>query len=164
MLEEKNSQSLQTSVLVMRFLIGWHFLYEGVIKWYNPEWTSQGYLVSSNGFLKPFFRWLASDGMISIVDSANVLALILVGVLLVLGVYEKFAAIIGGGLLIFYYLAQPAFPWVNQINAEGNYWFVNKNLIELAALAVIYQLPTGMKVGLERLLKSKDNHTETSLS
>ena len=46
----------QTGVLVvLRVLIGWHFLYEGLVKLMNPYWSSAGYLVESKGFLSDFF-------------------------------------------------------------------------------------------------------------
>ncbi len=60
-------------------------------------------------------------------------------------------AFVGIGLLALYYLAHPSFPWLTEVNVEGSYWFVNKNLIELAACLVIYQLPTGRYFGLERI-------------
>ena len=52
-------------LVLLRILIGWHFLYEGVIKAYNPSWTSRGYLLSAS-ILKPFFNWLAGDSLISL--------------------------------------------------------------------------------------------------
>ena len=37
---------------------------------------------------------------------------------------------------------------------EGSYLLVNKNLIELAALAVLWLFPTGKIIGLDRLIFS----------
>ena len=42
------------ALVLLRILIGWHFLYEGVIKAYNPSWTSRGYLLSAS-ISKAFF-------------------------------------------------------------------------------------------------------------
>ena len=67
------------ALVLLRILIGWHFLYEGVIKAYNPSWTSRGYLLSASIF-KPFFTWLAGDSFISTIDMANIVGLIAVGV------------------------------------------------------------------------------------
>jgi thiosulfate dehydrogenase [quinone] large subunit len=41
------------------------------------------------------------------------------------------------------------------MNVEGSYWLVNKNLIELVACWVIFQLPTGRYFGLDYLRKNK---------
>ena len=154
----KNSWELKHSVALMRILIGWHFLFEGIIKLYNPNWTSFGYLASAQGPLKDIFVSLANPSIIGTVDVLNMTALIVVGLTLVLGIFEKLGAFIGIGLLAMYYLAHPPFPGLPEINVEGNYWFVNKNLIELAALLVIYQLPTSQLFGLTRILKKKANN------
>lgn len=149
----KKTWSLKDSVVLLRILIGWHFLYEGIIKLYNPEWTSFGYLASAQGPLKQFFHAMANESIITWIDGLNMAALILVGLTFILGIFEKKGAIIAIGLLAMYYLAHPPFPWLIQINTEGNYWFVNKNLIELVACLVIFQSPTGDYFGLNRIFK-----------
>jgi thiosulfate dehydrogenase [quinone] large subunit len=143
--------SLRNSIVFLRILIGWHFLYEGIIKMYNPEWTSYGYLASAQGPLKEVFLAMTNPSIINWIDALNVAALIIVGLTFTLGFFEKKGAIVAIGLLAMYYLAHPPFPWLEQINTEGNYWFVNKNLIELAACLIIYHLPTGDYLGLNRI-------------
>lgn len=138
------------TLVFLRLLIGWHFLYEGVIKAYNPAWTAKGYLLSAS-ILKPFFAWLASESMASTIDILNIGALIIVGISLLIGIKVRWGCIIGAGLLMLYYLAHPPFPSLPQGPAEGSYWIVNKNLIELAALLVIYQFPLTSVLGMENL-------------
>jgi thiosulfate dehydrogenase [quinone] large subunit len=136
------------TLVLLRILIGWHFLYEGIIKAYNPSWTSKGYLLSAS-ILKPVFAWLASDSFISVIDNLNIIGLIAVGISLMLGVKVRWGCIAGVLLLLLYYLAHPPFPGLPQGPAEGSYWIVNKNLIEMAALFVIYQFPLSKVFGLE---------------
>lgn len=142
---EKNQRS---AIVLLRMLIGWHFLYEAVVKIFNPNWTSKYYLLSAESFTKPFFTWLAGDGLIGMVDFLNILALVIVGITLVLGIFERMGAIVGILLLLLYYFAHPAFPGASQAGTEGSYFLVNKNLIEAAALYVIYLCPTGQYFGL----------------
>ena len=157
MAKTKKLWGLKDSVVLMRIFIGWHFLYEGIIKLYNPDWTSFGYLASAQGPLKPVFSTLTNEGVIGWVDGLNIAALIVVGLALTLGIFEKLGAIVGIGLLALYYLAHPPFPWLMQVNVEGSYWFINKNLIELVACIIIYQLPTGTYFGLRRVFnKNKE--------
>ena len=151
MAEIKVGSRVINSVIFLRILIGWHFLYEGIIKLYNPEWTSFGYLSSAQGPLKQFFTALTNESIIDWTDALNVAALIIVGLTFILGFFEKKGAIVAIGLLAMYYLAHPPFPWLTQYNTEGNYWFVNKNLIELAACLVIFNIPTGHYFGLNRI-------------
>jgi len=149
---------------VLRLFIGWHFLYEGVIKLYNPEWTSFGYLASSQGPLKSVFAALTAEAILPWVDALNWATLIFVGVTLLLGIWEKWGAFAGMGLLALYYLAHPSFPWVTQLNVEGSYWFINKNLIELVACMVLFQFPTGHYFGLPRVFGKKKVLTKTEIS
>lgn len=138
----------RSAIVLLRILIGWHFLYEGVVKIFNPNWTAKYYLLSAESFTKPFFTWLAGDGLIGIVDFMNILFLVIVGLTLVLGIYERLGAIFGILLLLLYYFAHPAFPGASQAGTEGSYFLINKNLIEAAALYVIYLCPTGQYFGL----------------
>ncbi len=147
----KRKWDLEDSIVLMRIFIGWHFLYEGIVKIYSPDWTSFGYLASAQGPLKSVFSALANQAVLPWVDMLNIAALIVVGFALILGIFEKLGAFIGIGLLALYYLAHPSLPGLPQIGVEGNYWFVNKNLIELVACLVIYQFPTGHYFGLKRI-------------
>lgn len=148
------------AVVLMRILIGWHFLYEGILKVYNPTWTSKAYLMSAE-LLSPLYQWLASDSRIGLVDNLNQYVLMIVGLALILGLFERIGAIAGIALLVLYYLAHPAFPGMNQSGTEGSYWIVNKNLIEAAALYVIYLVPTGKYIGLGIFSKKLSTHPIT---
>ncbi|WP_422350591.1 DoxX family membrane protein [Flagellimonas sp.] len=148
------------SITLLRILIGWHFLYEGITKLYNPEWTSFGYLASAQGPLKPVFTILAQEPMLQWVDVLNMVALLTVGITLLLGIFERKGALVGIGLLSLYYLAHPSLPGVHQINVEGNYWIVNKNLIELVAVILLYNFPTGQFFGLTYFRKGRLTKTQ----
>jgi thiosulfate dehydrogenase (quinone) large subunit len=141
-------------LVLLRVLIGWHFLYEGVIKAYNPSWTARSYLLSAS-ILKPFFNWLASDTLIPVIDNLNIIGLIAVGISLLIGIRVKWGCVGGVLLLLFYYLAHPPLPGFPQGPSEGSYWIVNKNLVEMAALFVIYQFPLTALFGLEHLFTKK---------
>ena len=145
-----------TALTVLRIFIGWHFLYEGILKLFNPNWTAKGYLISAELFTG-FYEWLSTDSMIGIVDSANIIILIVVGAALILGIFERSAVVLGIALLLMYYAAHPAFMSSPQLGAEGNYWLINKNLIEAAALAVLYQLPSSSFFGLQVFRKKNRN-------
>ncbi|MFK5974061.1 MAG: DoxX family protein [Flavobacteriaceae bacterium] len=161
MIKIRNEKLLKNSIVLLRLFIGWHFLYEGVIKLYNPSWTSFGYLASAQGPFRFFFQWMISEPLIAVADWLNILALIFVGITLILGVFEKWGLGVAIGLLAMYYLAHPSFPWVAQLNVEGSYWFINKNLIELMACVVIYQIPTADYFGINKVLRKSKELTKT---
>lgn len=105
--------------------------------------------------MQSFFQWLASESMISVVDTLNIAALILVGIGLIVGFKTKWVSVIGIGLLLLYYFAHPPFPGYAQGPSEGSYWLVNKNLIEAAALLVVFLFPTENAFGIGRLFTKK---------
>ncbi|MDX2248688.1 MAG: DoxX family membrane protein [Bacteroidia bacterium] len=141
-------------LVVLRMLVGWHFLYEGVVKLWNPNWSSAGYLMDSQGWFAGIFQWMAgTPWLLGIADFVNVWGLILIGLCLILGLFDRWAAIGGMALLALYYLSHPAIIGAKYaLPSEGSYLFVNKNLIEIFALGVLYAFPTSVYVGLERLL------------
>ncbi len=154
----KLSAGQRYGLVLLRVFIGWHFLYEGVLKLYNPSWTSKGYLLSAS-ILKPFFIWLADASRISIIDTLNIVGLIAVGASLLIGLKVRWGCIGGILLLLLYYLAHPPFTSLPQGPSEGSYWIVNKNLIEMVALYVIYQFPLTSSFGIENLFSKKKVNT-----
>lgn len=145
---------LQSGLLaLMRIAIGWHFLYEGVVKLLDPNWTAAGYLRASSGPLASLFRWMASEPtVLKVIDQLNLWGLILIGACLMLGLLTRFAAVCGMGLLALYYAANPPlFQAAAPGMAEGHYLLINKNLVELLALAVVLVLPAS-HLGFDGLL------------
>ncbi|MEM9647267.1 MAG: DoxX family membrane protein [Bacteroidota bacterium] len=159
---DSKAHKVKVWITVLRILVGWHFLYEGIVKLYNPDWTSFGYLASSQGPLKPFFSMLTHPSIITWVDALNMTALLVVGITLILGIFEKKGALVGIGLLSLYYLAHPSLPGLHQLNVEGNYWLVNKNLIELVVCILLYHYPTGYYFGLGYFRKERLTKIEKS--
>lgn len=145
-------------LVILRVLIGWYFLYEGLAKVFTPKWTAYGYLMDSQGVFAPFFRMIAENqSMMAAADFINIWGLTLVGVMLILGLLEK-ASYIGAALfLILYYLSHPPLLHVEYLlPTEGSYLWVDKNLVMLAAVAVLYFFPTAMRIGMDRImLKNK---------
>jgi len=81
------------------------------------------------------------------------LGLTLAGVGLLLGLLTRPSCFIGAVLLLMFYLASPALPWVPEnLKSEGHYLYINKNIIEMLALLSLMFLPTGRWLGLDGLL------------
>lgn len=145
--------SSQLSVLViLRMLIGWHLLYEGLVKLMNSNWSSFGFLMQSEGPLKGFASWVISNSRILyFVDFLNKWALILLGLCLILGLLTRFTSLMAGILLMLYYLNNP--PLFDTLEtAQGNYLIVNKLLIESVTLIALYVFPTGNIIGLDMFI------------
>ncbi|MFH0755690.1 MAG: DoxX family protein [Bacteroidota bacterium] len=145
------------ALVVLRVATGWHFLYEGITKLMNPDWSSLGYLMDSKGLFEGMFHSIAGNAaLLNVMDFLNVWGLVLVGAGLVVGLFTRIASIAGMVLLAFYYLSHPALIGVSYaIPSEGNYLWINKNLIEFLALWVIVLFPTWKIVGLDRFVFKK---------
>lgn len=146
---------LQTfSLTLLRVLIGWHFLYEGLIKFYTPGWTAKPYLEGAIGPFASLFRGMAQHGpILNIVNIANEWGLVLIGLCLFIGLLSKPCKIGGILLLLLYYLAYPPFAVLGtNVHVEGSYWVVNKNLVEMAALFVLIMFPSGHITGIDKFL------------
>ncbi len=143
-----------TMLVVLRVVVGWHFLYEGLSKLFINGWSSEGYLSVSKWIFAPFFQWIAATPtVLAIVDFLNIWGLILVGLGLMFGALTRTAAFFAMILLSLYYLANPPFIGMDfGVVTEGNYLVVDKNMVELFALAVILLFPTGRFIGLDRYI------------
>ena len=141
---------------LLRISIGWHFLYEGLSKLFTPGWSSAEYLEMSTWIFSPFFKWIAGNPTIlGLVDFVNIWGLIFVGIGLMFGILTRPAIYVGMTLLALYYVANP--PFIKNdfgIPAEGHYLIVNKNLIELLALAILLIFPANSYLGVDGLLIS----------
>ena len=150
------------ALVILRITIGWHFLYEGGVKILNPHWTAKSYLLDSGGFLKGFFELIAGNQtLLSISDFANAWGLALIGLSLLLGIFTRYSSIAGIVLLLLYYLSHPAFPGIEYLfPSDGSYFIINKTLVELFALLVVFAFPTSRIFGLQRLIKSNKSFLE----
>ena len=159
--ESALSRGQQVSLVLLRTLIGWHFLYEGYFKLLRPAWSrdgsplaawsSAGYLQAANGPFAALFHRLADSPWIGRVDTAVAAALILVGFSLTLGIFTQAGCAGGLALLGLFYFSQIPTAGVPQPQTEGAYLFVNKNLIEAGAVLVLLVFRTGRIAGLDRL-------------
>jgi len=154
-MESQKFTHLQMGALVvLRVLIGWHFLYEGIAKLLKPNWSAAGFLMQSKGAFAGLFHWIAdTPGVLSVVNTLNIWGLIAIGLGLILGVFTRTASIAGMGLILLYYLCNPLMVgFFYSIPMEGSYLIVNKNLVEMAALFVITVTNSGRYAGIDRIL------------
>ena len=155
MKENKTLTKVQTLTLILlRLLIGWQILYEGISKLLNPVWSSFGYLSESKWILSGFAGWVISHkAVLQMVDFLNVWGLIAIGMGLILGLFSRYAAISGAILLFIYYLSNPPLIGLEySMPSEGSYLIINKTLIESAALVVLAVFSSHLEFGLDSFM------------
>src|SRR3990172_11259628 len=109
------SRTQQTALVVLRTLVGWHFLYEGLAKTLWPAWSrdgaplarfsSAGYLRSSTGPFADLFHGLAEVSWLPWLDHLMAWSLLLVGLGLILGLFTQLACLGALALLALFYLS-----------------------------------------------------------
>jgi thiosulfate dehydrogenase [quinone] large subunit len=167
MTEPTNSTtSFQTvSLVVLRTLIGWHFLYEAYYKLNLPgwrsgsgpiaAWTSAAYLKGATGPAAWLFHKLVNAGWTPWIDRAVKITLLLIGLSLILGLFTKVGTWAAFALLSLFYVLYIPTTGMPQPNNEGTYLIVNKTLIEAAAVLVLIAFDTGKLAGLDLFLRNR---------
>lgn len=143
-----------TWLMLLRLFIGWHFMYEGMVKILNPKWTSLPYLLDSKGPAASFFVKLTQDAdLVTLINYVNEWALLLIGLGLTLGFLYRLSSVGGMILLLMYTLSHPSFIGAAYLMPfEGSYLWIDKNLVEFAALGLLCVFPTSQIFGFDRVL------------
>jgi thiosulfate dehydrogenase (quinone) large subunit len=149
------------SLVVLRTLIGWHFLYEGYVKLLLPgwsragapigRWTAAGYLKAATGPAAGLFHWMGASGIAPVVDWVVPVGLLLVGLSLILGLFTRLGCWAALAMLLLFYVSAIPTTGAPAAGQEGTYLLVSKNLVELGAVAVLLAFHTGRIAGLDLL-------------
>lgn len=142
----------KTILVVLRFAIGWHFFYQGFGKIVSVGWSSGGYLSASWG---PFLKIAENPTLLWLVDLSTMWGLMILGILLMVGLFTRFAAVMSAGLLLMIFAAIPPLDYTGFVysTSQGSELYVDKTLIELIALIVIASFDTGRILGLDILVR-----------
>lgn len=153
------------ALVVLRTLVGWHFLYEGYYKALLPgwgrdgqplaTWSANGYLDGATGPLAGLFQGLAASPAGPWVDPLVVALLVGIGLSLLLGLLTDAGCVLALLLLTLFYVAHVPLAGMPQAGAEGTYLLVNKTLVEWGAVFVLLVFRTGRLAGLDRLWRSR---------
>ena len=149
-IEQGYTKAQMTWLMMLRLFIGWHFMYEGLVKIMNPKWTSLPYLLDSKGPAASFFIKLTQDdSLMTTINFLNEWALLLIGP----GCLYRLSSVGGMILLAMYTLSHPSFVGASYMMPfEGSYLWIDKNLVEFAALGLMCVFPTSQIIGFDRVL------------
>jgi len=90
------------------------------------------------------------------IDKTTIWSLIVLGVLLIAGLFTRLSAVGGACLLLSFYLAMPPWPGVTdfqELPGPEHSFLVDKNLIEVFALLSIVVMPTGQWFGVDAAVR-----------
>lgn len=127
----------------LRTQVGASLLGADRAKGYVPEKTDEKWL------------WVVprSWTTIEFLDWSTRWFLLVVGGLLMVGLFSRLSCFAAAGFLLLTVLTQPSLPWFPAPpNSEGNYLVINKNVIEMVALWVLMTTRSGQWFGLDAIV------------
>ncbi|MEZ6138990.1 MAG: hypothetical protein R3B84_00330 [Zavarzinella sp.] len=112
---------------------------------------------AAQGYASPkpeYYLWFIPKWKpIQYVDWSTRWFLAIVGCCLIIGLWSRLAAFGAGMFLLMTILSTPNVPWLPVAPlSEGNYVYINKNVIEFLALMVLTTVSTGMWAGIDAVL------------
>ncbi len=147
------------SLLGLRLVMAWVFLQAGLEKWADGgwgdplAWSSTGFLENAVAEANPLhglFTWFANYG--SIVDPLVIFGQILIGLALFFGILVRFAAMMGGIQMIFFWTA----AWQDGLMAGfpvENGYFIDSSFVYLLLLFGLGAWGAGRVLGLDAKLE-----------
>ena len=139
MASEKKSTDALWGLTLLRMVVGWHFLYEGLWKFAQSGWSAVEYLRLSRWIGAPVFQWIAEQpAVLKVCDQLTMWGLVLIGLGLLSGMFARVAAAFGVLMLAFFYIAQPPFLTVG---GAHHFLFLDYNAIEAVALLAVVCSP-----------------------
>lgn len=140
--------SAKVTAVLLRVALGWLFLYSGITKVLNPQWTSQGFLEGAKTF-SDFFAWFVQDGNIEWVNLLNAWGQLLIGAGLLFGAFTRLAAFAGVLLMALYYFPGLEFPMA------GRGFLVDDHVVYAFTLLLLAGLRAGQYFGVDFELQKK---------
>jgi uncharacterized membrane protein YphA (DoxX/SURF4 family) len=96
--------------------------------------------------------WSPAPDQLWYINQMTTYGLIAIGICLIIGFLTPFSALCAAAFLAMIYLSIPPWPGTPpNPKAEGHYWIVSKNLVELLACLVLATTPSGYWLGVDAL-------------
>ncbi len=130
------------SLFLLRVSLGGLFLYAGITKIFDSNWSAEGYIQGAKTFPE-LFQFFLDPSILPIVNIANEWGLTLIGVGLILGVFVRWAALGGMILMTLYYLVILDFPHPNP-----HAYIVDEHVVYFFSLWVLAAFNAGKVWGL----------------
>ncbi|OGF80456.1 hypothetical protein A2W48_03080 [Candidatus Giovannonibacteria bacterium RIFCSPHIGHO2_12_44_12] len=137
------TKSQKLSVFLLRISMGWIFLYAGISKFKNPNWSAAGYLNSAKTFPE-LYHWLASPEILPVTNLLNEYGQILIGISLIVGVLVRYSSLSGVLMMALYYFAVLQFPKIG-----ANSYIVDDHVVYALVLLLLFAMRAGKIYGLE---------------
>lgn len=149
------NQYQKITLFLSRLSLGVLYLYAGIIKVIDPNWSAGGYLKGAKTF-SFLFQWMLDPSILPFIDFVNEWGLTLLGISLIVGCFVRYSSYAGVALMSLYYLAILDFPYPN-----AHALIVDEHIIYIAALLALVAFNAGNIWGLDGWLAKRRKMTKS---
>jgi thiosulfate dehydrogenase (quinone) large subunit len=129
-------------LILLRVVVGWFFLYQGITMILNPQWSLLPFIQNAQTF-PDFYAALTASTLIPYINYLFKGLYILIGGLLILGLFVRPAALLGALIMLFLYFPLLKFPYVDSV-----YYIVDQHLVMVFVLMYLFAVRAGEFFGL----------------
>jgi thiosulfate dehydrogenase [quinone] large subunit len=138
------------SIIILRLVVGWFFLYEGILTIMDQDWSLGPFIKNSKVFTE-FYAILLEPSILPYISYVAKGFFIIVGLCLMLGIFVRTASFIGILLMFLFYFPLLDFPYVR--DQSGSYYLVNQHLLIIAVLIFLFAVRAGEYFGLGTMFR-----------
>lgn len=149
------NQYQKITLFLSRLSLGVLYLYAGITKVIDPNWSAGGYLKGAKTF-SFLFQWMLDPSILPFINFVNEWGLTLLGISLIVGCFVRYSSYAGVALMSLYYLAILDFPYPN-----AHALIVDEHIIYIAALLALVAFNAGNIWGLDGWLAKRHKMTKS---
>ncbi len=141
------SRSAKLFIILIRIAVGWYFLYQGIIAILNSSWSILPYIKDAHTFTG-FYSYLAHSTLLPYLSYSIKGLFIIIGALLILGIFVRIASLLGALLMLFFYFPLLHFPYVS-----GTFYIIDEHAVMILLLLYLGAIRAGEFFGLGSMFR-----------
>lgn len=134
-------------IALLRIALGWLILYQGIVAWTDASWSLAPYVQNART-LPGFYEAVLSPTVLPVAAIIVKSLFVLVGALLIIGIFARLAAFLGILLMVFFYLPLLRFPYVGTSR-----YIVDEHVVYALVLGYLFVARAGEYFGLGTLFR-----------
>ncbi|MFA7308634.1 MAG: DoxX family protein [Patescibacteria group bacterium] len=136
-------------IFALRIALGILFLYSGISKIINPDFTAAGFIGAAQS-LKPLYAWFATPVALPSINILNSWGQAAIGLSLVSGLFVRYSSIAGILMMVMYYFPGLHFPYVGKSGL-----LIDDHIIYILVFLIFISCNSGRFWGLDHFITKK---------
>jgi uncharacterized membrane protein YphA (DoxX/SURF4 family) len=131
---------VKLSIFALRIAVGWYFLYMGIVSFLDPAWSILPDIKNAHTFSQFYLGVAQFAPYVSYLFKG---LFVLIGVLLIIGMFVRVASFLGIVTVLFFYFPLLHFPYVGT-----SYYIVDDHIVIAIALVFLFASNAGKFLGV----------------